>query len=248
MKFVGIDLAWSAANPSAAVLLRKEGEGGVLEAWHDRLGADEAILEFVRQGVGEEPALIAVDAPLLVPNEEGTRPCDRELSRFYRWAQAQAYPANRRRLGPRVRGEELVRLLEGLGFRHDPEVPAQRAVRQVVEVFPHPAAVELFGLPRILRYKARPGRSYAERWAELERFRELLAGLAGRRPALHAAALLGQARPQGRRGQALKRLEDLLDALFCAYIALHLWYWGPRGYRRFGDRRSGYILVPILPG
>jgi len=247
VKFLGIDLAWSEANPSAAVLLRWENGAGVLTAWHDRLGQNTEIAAFVAENVGNEPALIAVDAPLLVPNEEGTRPCDRELSRFYRKARAQAYPANRRRLGPKVRGEELVKLLEGLGFRHDPEVGARTEVRQVVEVFPHPAAVELFGLSRILQYKARPGRTYPERWAELARFRDLLRGLSAATPALHAEKILDRAEPQGLRGQALKRLEDLLDALFCAYIALHLWYWGPRGYRRFGDRTSGYILVPTPP-
>ncbi len=248
MKFVGIDLAWSEANPSAAVLLRWEGGAGVAEAWHDRLGDNQEILKFAREKVGGDPALIAVDAPLLVPNKEGLRPCDRELSQFYRWAQAQAYPANRRRLGPKVRGEELVQLLEELGFRPDPVVQAQAKVRQVVEVFPHPAAVELFGLSRILRYKARPGRSYAHRWEELRRFRDLLHGLKQAKPALIAEEILKNAEPYGLRGQALKRLEDLLDALFCAYIALHLWHWGPRGYRCFGDKNSGYILVPVRPG
>lgn len=247
MKFLGIDLAWSLANPSAAVLLRWESGAGVLEAWQDRLGDNREIADFVDKTVGEGPALIAIDAPLCVPNEEGTRPCDRELSQFYRWAQAQAYPANRRRLGPKVRGEELVRALEDLGFRHEPLVPPQKEVRQVVEVFPHPAAVELFGLPRILRYKARPGRTYPQRWKELARFRDLLSGLKHQNPGLLAEEILTKADPHGLRGQALKRLEDLLDALFCAYIALHLWFFGPRGYRCFGDKSSGYILVPVRP-
>ncbi|MFN3346989.1 MAG: DUF429 domain-containing protein [Candidatus Bipolaricaulaceae bacterium] len=248
MKFLGIDLAWSSANSSAAVLLRWESGAGVVEAWRACLGDDREIVAFVGEGVGGGPALIAIDAPLHVPNEEGTRPCDRELSQFYRWAQAQAYPANRRRLGPHVRGEEIVRMLADLGFRHDPLVEQKQPVRQVVEVFPHPAAVELFGLPCILRYKARPGRTYPQRWEELARFRDLLAGLRDQEPGLLADEILESAQPHGRRGRALKRLEDLLDALFCAYIALHLWYWGPRGYRCFGNKTSGYILVPVRPG
>lgn len=246
MVFIGVDLAWSEDNPSAGVALRWDSHASRAFLWADQLGENQEILAFIEEAGGKGPALVAVDAPLLVPNETGTRPCDRELSQFYRWAQAQAYPANRRRLGPRVRGEVLVGELARRGFHHSPRVEARRPVRQVVEVFPHPAAIELFRLPHILRYKARPGRSLAFRWEELNRYRELLGSLKKATPTLMAGEILSLT-PEARRGRALKTLEDLLDALFCAYIALHLWYWGPRGYRCFGDARSGYILVPVKP-
>jgi predicted RNase H-like nuclease len=137
--------------------------------------------------------------------------------------------------------------LEKKCFIHSPHVQRKRPVRQVVEVFPHPAMIELFGLPKILRYKARPGRSQALRWRELRRFRELLFRLACAEPAMEGEAILRAAEPWGKRGKELKALEDLLDALFCAYIGLHLWYWGPAGYRLFGDEKTGYILVPVRP-
>lgn len=245
MRFIGLDLAWSRANPSAAVALAWDDRQAYPVSWEASLGGDEEILDFLDKAAGDGPALIAVDAPLVVPNEDGMRTCDRELSRFYRRAQGQAYPANRRRLAP-VRGEILVEKLEALGFRHSPLVQAQRPGRQVIEVFPHPAAVELFGLSRILRYKARTGRSYELRWAELQRFRELLQSLGKREPAMDTGEVLAPD-PYGLRGRSLKRLEDLLDALFCAYIALHIWYFGPDGHRQFGDLESGYILVPIPP-
>ncbi len=245
--FVGLDLAWSAANPSAAVALAWDGQTGRAFRWAERLRADSEILKFVAEATGAGAALVAVDAPLLVPNETGTRPCDRELSRFYRRSQAQAYPANRARLGPVVRGEVLVRKLRRRGFRHHPQVAAQKPVRQVVEVFPHPAMVELFGLRQILRYKARPARSLAFRWEELRRYQELLLSLEKATPGLEAPEILSLD-PAAKKGRALKSLEDLLDALFCAYIALHLWYWGPQGYRCFGDAEHGYILVPVKPG
>lgn len=244
--FVGVDLAWSRANPSAAVALSWDGQRGRAFRWADRLGEDSEILGFIEEVGGTGAVLVAVDAPLVVPNETGTRPCDRELSRFYRWAQALAYPANRQRLGPVVRGEVLVRKLRHRGFLHHHHITQQKPVRQVVEVFPHPAMVELFGLPRILRYKARPGRSLQFRWEELRRYQGLLGSLEGAQPALAAPEILGLD-PVQRKGLALKSLEDLLDALFCAYIALHIWYWGPRGYRCFGDGESGYILVPVKP-
>jgi len=240
---IGLDLAWSSANPSAAVALAWDGQVARPSLWADRLFSDEEILGFLEKAAPTGPALLAVDAPLLVPNESGARPCDRELSQFYRRAKAIAYPANRRRV---LRGEQLVGKLSRLGFSHRAKVETRKPVRQVVEVFPHPALVELFGLPEILRYKARPGRSLEFRWAELSRYQELLRSLSKAEPAMEAEEILSL-KPQGLRGRGLKALEDLLDALFCAYIALHVWYWGPRGYRLFGDEKTGYILVPVRP-
>lgn len=64
-----------------------------------------------------------------------------------------------------------------LGFRHDPWLAPRQPTRQVIEVFPHPATITLFGLPQTLKYKARPGRDYPSRRAELARLHRLLLGL-----------------------------------------------------------------------
>lgn len=247
MRFVGLDLAWSARHPSGGVVLRWEGEKALSYAWNADLGDDGEIVAWATAGLGRGGGLVAIDAPLLVPNETGTRPADRELSAAYRRQEAGAYPANRRLLGPAIRGEVLTRKFQARGFTLSPRVRRQEESRQVVEVYPHPALIELFGLTRTLKYKARPRRSLEQRWTELRTLRDLLATLALREPALEAQALLGNLEPWGHRGRSLKRLEDLLDALTCAYVALHLWYWGEGGYRTFGDPGSGFILVPIRP-
>ncbi|MBC7169787.1 DUF429 domain-containing protein [Candidatus Bipolaricaulota bacterium] len=248
MRFIGLDLAWSRRRTTGGAILAWDGNAARLVAWDPALGDDGSILAFTLRGAGEDGALVAIDAPLVVPNERGTRPCDRALSRAYRRQEAAAYPANRARLGPAVRGEVLAARLQDHGFTASPLVHRQGEVRQVVEVYPHPATVELFGLEKTLKYKARPGRTLASRWAELLRLRELLGALADREPALDAEPLLATLDPAGLRGQALKAVEDLLDALVCAYIAVHLWYWGEAGCRRFGDLDTGYVLVPIRPG
>lgn len=245
MRFVGLDLAWSPRNASGGVVLDWDGDRAHPLAWREALGSDEEIIGFILEGLQGGPGLIAVDAPLSVPNELGTRPCDRELSLAYRRQQAGALPANRGRLGPRIRGEELVRRLRKLGFTFAPQVPPRQPLRQVIEVYPHPAAVELFGLPRTLKYKARKGRALATRRQELSRYRELLGSLRERVPRLEAGALLSRIEVAALRGGAFKRAEDLLDALFCAYIALYIWWHGPGGYRVFGDSESGFILVPL---
>ncbi len=240
MHFVGIDLAWSYRNPSAIVVL--EGERAV--AWSERVGSDEEILAFLNIVLGEEPAIIAVDAPLIVRNERGWRPCDRELAAAFRRFEAAPHPANRRRLGEKVRGEELVQRLEREGFIHSPIIERHRETGQVVEVSPPPAAISLFGLDKTLKYKAKPGRSLGFRKAELSRYIALLRGLEKASPPLYAYEILSR-ELSPLRGADLKSFEDLLDALFCAYIALYCWFWGPEGYRVFGDLEEGYILVPV---
>jgi predicted RNase H-like nuclease len=42
----------------------------------------------------------------------------------------------------------------------------------------------------------------------------------------------------------LKALEDKLDALLCAYIGAHWWYWGRERNLVLGDRTTGYIVIP----
>ena len=239
MHFVGIDLAWSYRNPSAVVILERERA----IAWSDKVGNDEEIIAFLREVIREKPALVAVDAPLVVPNEKGIRSCDRELAEAFRRYEAAPHPANRLRFGGKVRGEELTRKLEQEGFVHSPFIEPLRETRQVVEIYPHPATITLFGLEKTLKYKARPGRSIDFRKAELMRFITLLKGLEEAFPALHAPAILNKdVLPLN--GRELKAFEDLIDALFCAYIALYCWTWGPQKYRVFGNKAEGYIIVP----
>ncbi len=42
----------------------------------------------------------------------------------------------------------------------------------------------------------------------------------------------------------MKRYEDTLDAIFCAYLAWHCWRWGAERNEMFGTMEQGYIVVP----
>jgi predicted RNase H-like nuclease len=46
----------------------------------------------------------------------------------------------------------------------------------------------------------------------------------------------------------LKELEDELDAIVCAYVGAHWWYWGHARNTAFGDAGNGYIVVPNRNG
>jgi histidinol-phosphate phosphatase family protein len=252
VRFVGIDLAWSPRNRSGGAVLSADGR--VLHATAD-LGSDDAIVAFIADAIpAGHPGLVAIDAPLAVPNETGGRPCDRQVAAVFRRFEAAPYYANRRNLAAYggLRAENLTQRLRCLGFRHDPNVARRVQTRQVIEVFPHPATVSLFQLDRTLKYKAHRGRDYASRWHELTRLHNHLLVLAGGEPPLHLSSEVIQLQIQGRRGRSLKEAEDLLDALVCAYSALYAWHHGPSGYAVYGETDSanpaqGHILVPMTP-
>ncbi len=252
MRFVGIDLAWSPHNRSGAAVLSAEGRLLGLCT----LGADDEVLRFVDLWLPavpqNAPGLVAIDAPLAVPNSAGARPCDREVAATFRRFHAGPYPANRHNLGRYggLRGEEIRTRLQAAGFHFNHRIAARQPTRQVIEVFPHPAIVSLFHLPRVLEYKSRPGRALAYRVSELARLRDNLSALADADPPLHLPPEVSAMDLKRLSGRALKEAEDRLDAVVCAYIALYAWTHGPPGYLAFGESGSnvaeiGQIVVPM---
>ena len=243
--FIGIDLAWSDKNRSGVAVIRK----GRLVACSGGLGKMSEIVDFIGDHLSRRNgSVVAVDAPLRVPNETGIRECDRALSADWHRYQASAYPANRRLLERDgvVRGEALTAALsERFKFYESDVIPRRTRARLVCEVYPHPALVSLFGLDRILKYKRGRGRTFEERWSEFERYRKLLRKLRKADPPLRRTRrLLKSTEVYGLRGSALQAYEDTLDAITCAYIASYLWRHGPRRVTRYGSLEEGHILVP----
>jgi predicted RNase H-like nuclease len=147
---------------------------------------------------------------------------------------------------PRPAGVRLVNALAELGFRHDFDLARARGRRGrwLLEVYPHPALIRLFDLPRILAYKKGP---VADRRRGLRRLQQLLTSLATDDRGLIGSELLGAlcARDVGElAGRALKEHEDSLDATLCAYLAYHCWRFGAERNEMIGDLATGYIVVP----
>lgn len=247
MNFIGLDLAWSVRNPSGGAVVALDGAGGRLTGTA-LLGDDAEVLAFLDRHA-EPGCIVAIDAPLRVPNESGRRPAEAELGAVFGRYQASAHSTNRARVGDAsgsVRGERLVSALEERGFVHDPRLVAGESVRRVVEVYPHPAMVSLFGLARTLKYKNK-GQDRAilhGAWAELHAH---LKALETAEPPLHGLDSLLDTDITALRGKSLKNHEDGIDAVFCAYIALYAWHWGPVRTEIFGTLEGGYILSPTLP-
>lgn len=250
MLFLGLDLAWGQKNTSGGAVLRGDGTSpATVVDVQEALGDDDQILAWVERwdvAEGRSGLLLGVDAPLLVPNETGRRPCEAEIGRRFAKYQAGAHPANRRRFGGSVRGEDLVVRLDGMNIAHDPFLtqPQAPGVRQVMEVFPHPAHIVLFGLSRTLKYKAKPGRDYVSRWAAMNEYARLLRTLTAYDPPLGLPDDRPPADVSGTIGGRLKQIEDGLDALTCAYIVYWYWWHGADGAEVIGDMTDGYIVVP----
>ena len=244
---IGLDLAWSPRNPTGAAVIRGDARGGALIETA-LLGDLAAIVAYVARHAGDGPALVAVDAPLRVPNATGRRPAEALLGQVFRAYDAGAHPANRGLPAFRggVRGELLVEALAAHSIAHDrATIEAGAATRQVVEVYPHPAMVALFGLDKTLKYKARPNRSLATRRAAWRSYQRHMAGLARADPPLHGLAAWLAADVDQLSGRRLKDYEDQTDAIVCAYVALYAFRWGAARCRAFGTFEDGYIFTPV---
>jgi predicted RNase H-like nuclease len=243
--FIGLDLAWGYRNRTGGAVIQR----GRLVAATGCLTTDESILSFIAENLAPgRPAVVAVDAPLRVPNETGRRRCDHEVSAVWRRDEAGAYPANRRLLARdgAVRGETLViHLRDCFGFVETAPIPHRGPGRYVCEVFPHPAHVTLFGLARTLKYKRKPGRTEIQRLAEFARYQALLAGLAHADPPLAGLEPFTQLDAAALPRAAVRRLEEILDAITCAYVGWYGWWHGSERQIVYGSVGEGHILVPV---
>lgn len=232
---VGIDLAWGARAPS-----------GVCVVQHNRV-VHSATVRDDREVLALVPAdatTVAFDAPIVVPNRSGRRPCDAAVSRCFGRYEAAAYPANRSL--PWLAEPRAGRLAQRLGA----SLHLGGTWPVAVEVYPHAAMVVLFALATTLKYKRGRGRTLASRRAALLALVGHLEGLGRADPAMqvrsrrwaHLVATVDDAARQA----ALNHVEDELDAYVCAYVAL-LARDQPDRLAVIGDPAVGAITTPVTP-
>jgi predicted RNase H-like nuclease len=246
MKFIGIDLGWRSQPSGLCCLEWIDGQLQLLDL--DRKDAIADILTWIDCSVQpDEPAIIAVDAPTLIPNATGSRLPDKLSHKYFGKYHAGCYPANQN-LPFSDRTINFGLELESRGFAHAPTIEPQKLSRYQIEVFPHPAIVNLFNLERILKYKKG---TLSQRRLELIKLQNyLLDILPSLSPPLRPLRLCGSFLLEiPTTGAALKATEDKLDSLICAYVAAYWWYWGEQRNLVLGDGTTGYIVIPqrMLP-
>ena len=239
--FIGVDLAWSSKRKTG-VASGVGNEEGMTVGEVYLLKEDEEIVGFIEDKLKRGHVFVAIDAPLIVPNEKGKRRAEEEIQKFFYREKAVAHPSNRKRLIStcgRIRGEDIARMLEDIGIEHNPIIKRFERSKKFFEVFPHPAIVKIFGLDEIIKYKQKKGRDKEFLERELERYKHLLLSLKDYRPPMHIPEhILERIENLGRKDK-----EDVLDAIMCSYIAYYCWYY-PERCTVFGNMEEGYILTP----
>ena len=183
----------------------------------------------------------------MVVNATGNRPAEAALNRDFRAFEAGAHPSNtgKPEFAVQPRGARLAELLD---LSID---PTSRQGRRAIEVYPHAATVALFGLGRTLKYKNKTGRTLDDLRGELLRLVRLLEGLREATPRMYVdrceawKALVEQVETAATKAD-LRRAEDQVDAVVCAYVALFS-RRRPEDTTTYGDLETGYIVTPTLP-
>ena len=244
---IGVDLAWGTKRPTGLAVLDESGRLVHVET----VRTDEEILAALSSYV-ENDCLVAIDAPLIVTNATGNRPAEAALNQDFAKFDAGAHPSNtgKPEFSGTPRGAALCQAL-GLDMN-----PRSGRARRAIEVYPHPATIALFGIGRTLKYKQKPGRDLDMLRAELLALMGFLEGLAEADPPLHLGAdvtdngtawsALRVAVETATRKSELRVVEDQVDAVVCAYVALFV-ARRPEATTTYGDVETGYIVTPTLP-
>jgi len=243
---LGIDAAWTLTQPSGVALAVETAQGWRLNAlapsyqrFHayanrqicaeNRLASGthpggsqpdaSALLTSCLKSCGRTPDLIAIDMPLSEQPIEGRRWADNAVSKAYGSRQCGTHTPNERR--PGLISRDLRKSFEIAGY---PLQTIAISPPSLIEVYPHPALVELTKAERRLPYKAMRVRTYWPALTPKERREKLYAQwhsiitLLDREVGGVTHAL--QELPATASRIQMKSYEDMLDAVVCAWVAI----------------------------
>lgn len=243
---IGIDLAWGTRARSGVAVLDSEGRLLLVESVISDSELDATLAAFLTG-----PCVVGLDAPLIVTNPTGRRRCEALLTKAFAAQHAGCYPSNTG-LAAFADGGRAAAFARRHDLSVDATIPVAPGQRRALEVYPHSTIVALFELPRVLAYKDRSDRGLESRRAELLRLVDYLATLAdppaelaGYPPLLDPDARLAAIRlgvELAPTKAALRRHEDPIDAIVCAFASL-LFIHGLACV--IGDAETGAIVTPI---
>lgn len=245
---LGVDAAWTAQEPSGVSLIRRLAPGswecvavapsyasfvelanGNNINWEARPGGGLPqpclLLQAAAALLGDtEVTVVAVDMPLSRQPIVRRRACDNAISRAFGALGCGTHTPSPQR--PGAVSANLMAKLNRLDYPLKGCAPTVAndvgLAKSTIEVYPHPAIVRLLGLNYRLAYKVArsrrlwPNATVPERIDNLRASFQLLhTGLAGQIIGIPGHVVPA---PAPRTLSALKRYEDALDALVCAWI------------------------------
>jgi predicted RNase H-like nuclease len=237
---LGIDAAWTLTRPSGVALVKKFPIGWKLVAvatsyqrFHaladsrqlaeDRPSGSRpdalALLSSASALVGHPVDLVAIDMPLARTPIVGRRFADNAVSKAYGGRKCGTHTPSALRPG-RI-SDDLREGFEGAGYQLSTDTIAPLGL---IEVYPHPALVELAGASKRLPYKVAKVAKYWPsatpekrrdnlylQWSEIvARLEQEISGVKAALPNLGLKAS----------GRTVKAYEDALDAIICAWVAI----------------------------
>ena len=257
-RLIGIDLAWGERNDTGCAELVWDGADLTLERFK-LLRSMEDIVKWIEPDRGDW--VVAADAPIIIRNARGSRPAEQEANKHYGHPfEAGPYPSNLNLpVGKSQRGGKLLARLRKRGGELVESAAHLDGQRLVFETYPHIAMVELFHLHKSVKYKSGWVDNH---YPTEERFDRQLEGqqrlIAHIREHLCSSDACPRLLPSGKldellslptssRSRAdLKRCEDQLDGLVCAYTAAWLDIGGDLvGLGKVGE---GVMIAPRAQG
>jgi predicted RNase H-like nuclease len=233
---IGIDAAWTLTNPTGVALVINRGEGwelaDVAGSYSEFLAikGDQPIIRhlgsipdpsaLISAGsikAGSEINLVAIDMPLSMTPITGRRVSDNIISSLYGARGAGTHTPSA--LRPGKVSDELRTGFDKIGY---PLAVSEISGPSIVEVYPHPALIELANAARRLPYKhAKIGKYWPNDVPSVRR--QLLFDIWQQIIELLDARIIGFASAlelpsSDARGHEMKAFEDKLDAVVCAWV------------------------------
>jgi predicted RNase H-like nuclease len=231
---LGIDAAWTAKQPSGVALVCSRGTSwqclalapsyasfGTQVDWKQRpVGGvldGSALLAACVRIAGALPDVIAIDMPLSTRAITCRRVADNAIASAYGARGLGTHSPNATRPGAIARA-----MYEGFaahGYTLACTTTPAGTRRVMLEVFPHTAAIELLGATYRVPYKLSRIRQYWPERSPAEQRRALLSQWSRLRRALASQITGAPSRvPSTSTLAELKRHEDAMDALLCAWV------------------------------
>lgn len=240
---LGIDAAWTGNQPSGVALVERTALGwrciavapsydtfialahGIPVDWEaanipGSVPPVAKLLEATARLTGAHLSVVAIDMPVATVPITGRRAADNAISRMFGSRGCSTHSPSTER--PGRLGAALSRKFQSLGYTIATASDPPGAPSRLIEVYPHPALLSLLGRDERVRYKVSKAGKYWPDHQPSERRTAILRELHAIRKELQAE--LGQfelslpAISTITTQRTLKRFEDALDALVCAWV------------------------------
>lgn len=242
MKFIGIDLAWTYKNESGICVIDESGEVLLLES---DVFSDRDIINIIKK-YSNEKIQIAIDAPLVVNNETGSREAERELMKSrINGHRLYAFNSNRTFLTKTfksIRGEVLSKMI----MENIPDINIGWDLKTsgIIETFPTGIVSGLFPDIYPVKYKRKKGMTFEETVGQMVLLIDRI-GLFEAQNIIKGFSEKLFVDEENITRKIHKHQEDKLDAVLCA-LGLYLIHEKLATARSFGSDKDGFILIPEL--